>query len=423
MKITDTTMRPGLFGSRPVPFLALPPLALLALLALTPTPSFAADWPQYRGIHQDGRSAETDLLTSWPDSGPREIWRFELGDGYSGMAVAGGRVFTLFGSSGDELAIALDAATGKELWRMRLDSNRSDDQGSGPRSTPVADGELVYALGARGKLFALSASSGEVAWKLDLVSEFGARVPRWGVSVSPLVEGDLLLLDVGGKPGYSLVALDKKTGEVRWHSETDKPGYSTPVGVTVDGVRQILFFTGSSLVSVSPEDGSVYWRHPWKTSYDVNAAMPVFVSPDKVFISTSYDKGATLLQMKVADGDVQIDEIWRDRVMKNHFNSSVLVGDHLYGFDDGTLKCIEAATGEEIWAKRGFSKGSLLYADGGLIVLGERGQLASVEATPAGYRERASFQLFKTRTWTMPSLSEGRLFVRDQGNLVALALN
>jgi outer membrane protein assembly factor BamB len=395
--------------------------ALLALVALSTTAS-AADWPQYLGPNQNGRSAETGLLTSWPDSGPDELWRFELGDGYSGMAIADGRLFTQFGAGGDELAVALDAATGKELWRVRTDSNRGDGQGGGPRSTPTVDGDVVYVVGARGKLYALSVATGAEIWKVDLVKELGARVPRWGVSVSPLIEGDLLFFDVGGKPGYSLVALDKKSGAVRWHSETDKPGYSTPLAVTVDGVRQILFFTGSSLVSVAPEDGRVYWRHPWKTSYDVNAAMPVFVPPNRVFISTSYDKGATLLEMKVSGDGVSAREIWRDRVMKNHFNSSVLVGEYLYGFDNGTLKCIEAASGEELWAERGFSKGSLIYADGHLVVLGERGQLASVKATPAGYQEQARFQPLRGRTWTVPSLADGRLFVRNQGTLVALSL-
>lgn len=392
------------------------------VLAMTAGGSAAADWPQYRGPGQDGRSAETGILTEWPDSGPKQLWRFPLGDGYSGMAVADGRVFTQFGAGGDEIAIALDAATGKELWRVRTDSNRGDSQGGGPRSTPTVDGDLVYVVGARGKLLALNVTSGAEAWRVDLVKELGARVPRWGVSVSPLVEGDLLFFDVGGKPGYSLVALDKKSGAVRWHSETDKPGYSTPLAITVDGIRQILFFTGSSLVSVKPEDGSVYWRHPWKTSYDVNAAMPVFVPPNRVFISTSYDKGATLLEMTASEGGVTVRQIWRDRVMKNHFNSSVLVGEHLYGFDNGTLKCVEAATGEELWAQRGFAKGSLLYADGHLVLLGERGQLAIAQATPDGYREQARHQLFKSRTWTMPSLADGRLFVRDQAQLVALAL-
>lgn len=395
---------------------------LLAALSAVTSLSMAGDWPQYRGIRQDGHSLETGLAPSWPASGPLELWHYPLGEGYSGISVSAGRVFTMFGSAGDELIVALDAATGKEVWRVRIDSNRSDSQGGGPRSTPVVDGNRIYALGARGKLVALETATGEVAWKLDLVSQFGAQIPQWGVSTSPVVEGDLLLVDAGGRDGFSLVALDKVTGNVRWHSETDKPGYSTPLPVTVDGVRQILFFTGTALASVSPETGDLYWRYPWSTSYDVNAAMPVFVPPNQVFISSAYDKGAALLTLRKDGEGVAVDEIWRNRVMKNHFNSSVLVGKHLYGFDNGTLKCIEAATGEEMWAKRGFNKGSLLSADGRLIVLSEGGLLAAIEATPDGYNELARHQVFEAKTWTMPSLADGRLFVRSEGDLVALAL-
>jgi hypothetical protein len=192
--------------------------------------------------------------------------------------------------------------------------------------------------------------------------------------------------------------------------------------VTVDGIRQALFFTATQLVSVSPADGRTFWRQPWETSYDVNAAMPVFLPPDRVFISSSYDRGALVLTMR-RDGDgVAISEAWRSRDMKNHFNSSVYLDGHLYGFDDGTLKCLDAATGEERWAQRGFAKGSLLAADGHLVVLSERGVLALVEATPSAYVERARAQVLDGKTWTMPTLSDGVLYVRDQQEIKALKI-
>ncbi len=400
------------------------PLVRLALsIALVPLAAGAADWPQYRGPERDGRSAETGLLAVWPAAGPPVLWRAPLGDGYSGITIAGGRVYTIFGAGRDETVIAFDAATGKQLWRYRLDGYRSDDMGGGPRATPTVSGGLLYALSSSGQLAALDAATGASKWEVDLAATYGARIPQWGVSISPLVEGDLLLLDVGGKPGHSLVALNKTTGKLAWAAESDLPGYSAPLALTVEGVRQVLFFTGSALVSVDPASGKLFWRLPWKTDYEVNAAMPVFLPPDRVFISSGYGTGAVVLEMKKQGSGVAVEEVWRSKVMKNHFNSSVLVGEHLYGFDDGVLKCIAAATGEEKWRQRGFNKGSLLYADGRLLVLSEQGVLALVEATPEAYRETGRLTVFTARTWTMPSLADGRLFVRSGAELVALKVS
>jgi len=328
----------------------------------------------------------------------------------------------MFSDSSDEFVLALDARTGREIWRARTGKNAPSDQGDGPRSTPTVSDGLVFALGPGAHLHALDAGSGAPVWDKDLKREFGSRVPRWGMSTSPLVDGDRLLLDVGGRPGFSIVALDRTSGKVRWNSHTDPPGYSTPLVVTVGGVRQALFFTGSSLVAVSPADGRVFWSVPWKTSYDVNAAMPVFVPPDGVFVSSSYDTGAALYRIKPAGEKMTIDEVWKSRVMKNHFNSSVLYRGDLYGFDDGTLKCIDPKTGDQRWAQRGFAKGSLLAADGHLIILSEAGLLALAEATPDEYREKARAQVLEGRTWTMPSLAGGRLYLRNQKELVALDL-
>jgi outer membrane protein assembly factor BamB len=401
---------------------AIPALALLTAFLALPIAAPAADWPQYRGPRLDGTSSETGLARQWPADGPETLWRHDLGDGYSGMAVVDGRLYTMYGSGGDEMLVCLDAATGREIWRLRTDDNRADGQGGGPRATPTVHGSTVYAVGAQGKLYAVEAVSGEKVWWTDLVQAFGAGVPTWGVAASPIVVGELLLLDVGGRSGYSIVAFDSTTGTVVWHAESDKAGYSTPLPVTVDGIRQALFFTATQLVSVSPADGRTFWRQPWETSYDVNAAMPVFLPPDRVFISSSYDRGALVLTMR-RDGDgVAISEAWRSRDMKNHFNSSVYLDGHLYGFDDGTLKCLDAATGEERWAQRGFAKGSLLAADGHLLVLSERGVLALVEATPSAYVERARAQVLDGKTWTMPTLSDGVLYVRDQQEIKALKI-
>ena len=395
-------------------------LALLLVLPLLTTAADAYDWPSYRGPSHDGRSAETGVFDAWPENGPTTLWRADLGSGYSATSVADGRVFTLFGDGKSEFLAAFSADRGEELWRVRLDVERKDSFGDGPRSTPSVAGGAVYALGAKGKLVAVKAESGEEIWSRDLVADFGASIPQWGISTSPTVFEEHLLVDVGGKDGHGVVALARSDGKLVWKAESGVPGYSTPLVVEAAGVEQALFFTGTKLVAVSPRDGKALWDYEWRTSYDVNAAMPVFLPPDRVFISSGYDKGAAVLRVKKTESGLAIEEVWKSREMRNHFNSSVLVDGHLYGFDNGTLKCIRADDGAERWAKRGFAKGSLLYADGHLVVLGERGQLALVEASPEGYREKALSEVFDAKTWTMPTLADGVLFVRSEKELVAL---
>ena len=322
--------------------------------------------PSGGGPNRDGVSDEVGLLKEWAKNEPKVLWKVPLGEGFSGISVSQGRVYTMFSKGNDEFVVCLDAIDGQEIWRFRSDNNYHEGQGgNGPRATPTIDGNLLFTISAHGKLYALHAANGKQIWSYDLQQKFGSKMPRWGFSTSPLIDGALLLVEVGGKGEKSIVAFDKKMGDVIWSSHEDKLGYSSPIAITVKGVRQIICFTGTQLVSLSPTDGTIYWKYPWKTGYDVNAATPVFIPPDKVFISSGYDKGAAVLQMRVfvspdddraateqisdKRGIVRIKEIWKNRKMKNQFASSVLHENYLYGFDNSILKCIEADTGEEQW--------------------------------------------------------------------------
>ncbi len=395
---------------------------ILIGLSLFSSVASAADWPQFRGPDRDGVSAETGLLESWPTDGPKPLWRVPLGEGYSGLSVVAGRVYTMFAGESDEFVGSFDGATGKELWRVRVDEKWLDRFGNGPRSTPTVEAGAVYALSGRGELVALQAADGKILWRKDLEKAYGAKPPTWGVSTSPLIEGDLLLVDVGGKGTSSIVAFDKKTGEEAWKSQEDKAGYSAPLAITVGGLRQVLFFSGTKIAAVSPVDGRGLWSQPWKTSYDVNAATPVFVPPDKVFVSSGYDVGGALFQIAVSDGKASATEVWRNREMKNKFSSSILVGGHLYGFDEKTLKCVDVATGQTKWKTRGLGHGSLTYADGGFVALGDEGTLVLFEAVDTGYNEKGRMTLFGGKTWTVPTISDGRLYARDEKELVSLKL-
>jgi outer membrane protein assembly factor BamB len=395
---------------------------LLLVIAGFAAPAAAGDWPQFRGPNRDGISKETGLARTWPEGGPRVLWKAPTGDGYSGMAVAQGRLFTLLGRGGDEVLVALDAKTGKELWKAKVDGKYVSDMGNGPRSTPTVDGEMVYALSASAKLWAFDAKSGKKLWSRDLSSELGARTPTWGVSTSPLIEGNLLLLDVGGSSGKSLAALDKKTGKTVWTSQSDRAGYSAPIAFTVGGVRHVVFFTGTSVVAVSPADGKLLWRVPWRTDWDVNAATPIFIAPDKLYISSGYETGAGLFRIKAAGGKASAQEVWKSKGMKNQFSSSIVAGGVIYGFDNKTLKAIDVASGQERWKERGLGHGSLILADGHLIVLSETGTLVLAEASPAGYKPKATAPVLSGRCWTMPTLANGVLYVRNQDEMLALSV-
>lgn len=376
----------------------------------------AADWPQFRGPNRDGISPEAAVLKSWPAGGPKVLWTAPVGEGYSQVVSVKGRLYTLAQQGEEQVALAIDGATGRRLWRTRIDGEYNDGQGDGPRSTPTVDGDMVYALSANGKLAALRAGNGQVAWQHDLRAEYGANPPQWGISTSPLVEGNLLIVNVGGAGNKSIVAFDKTNGKTVWTSQGDGAGYSAPIAITVRGVRQIIVFTADAVLSISPKDGRLFWRSGWKTSYDVNAATPIFLPPDKLFVSSGYDTGAALLQINRTN----VSEVWRSRGMKNQFSSSVLHNGILYGFDNSTFKAIDAATGAERWKQRGFGHGSLILAGGHLVVLSDRGKLALVSATPEEYRELGNAQVLEGKCWTSPSLADGRLYVRNEEKLVAL---
>lgn len=397
------------------------PALSLSLTLLAAGPAAALDWPQFRGVNRDGVSAETDLPRSWPAEGPRVVWKRAIGEGYSGISLVGDRLYTMDSDGTTEYVLALEAGSGKEVWRVPAGPKLLDSMGNGPRTTPTLDDGTVYAMGSHGRLLALKAADGAVIWEVDLPQAFGAKRPNWGYSGSPLIDGDLLILEVGGKDGRGVVAFEKATGKVRWGALDGDAAYSSPVVMTIGGIKQYVVprRAGSQTVALRP-DGSVLWTHPGPFSVIASALL---IPPDKVYVSGGDDAGAVLMRIKTEGGKATVEELWKTRTMKNHFNNAVLVGPHLYGFDNATFKCLSVATGEPTWASRGLGKGSLLAADGNLlIVLSDQGTLVLVEATPDAYTELARFQVMEGKAWTAPSLANGRLYLRDHDEIVALEM-
>ncbi len=377
----------------------------------------AGDWPQHRGPRRQGTTVEPGLRESWGPGEPLVAWRRSIGEGYSAVAVAGPRACTMERATGEEWVVCLDAGSGETLWRTAVGPSRTSDLGdSGPRSTPAIDGELLFTASSAGRMVALSTADGSVVWR----REFEGEAPRFGYSVSPLVDGDLVIFETGGSeesPG--IIALDRATGTARWSLLAGPAGYSSPIVADIAGVRQYVFFrrAGNEVVSVSPA-GELLWSHP--TAALAVITTPLFHPPDRIFVASADDAfGGAMLRVRRGEGGFEVEELWNDRLMRNHFNSSVLVDGFLYGFDNGTFRCLDADSGERRWARRGFGKGSLLAAGDLLFVLSDGGTLALVEATPEEYRERGRAPATTGRAWTPPSLAHGRLYVRDFDEIVA----
>ncbi len=378
----------------------------------------AADWPQWRGPRRDGISTETGLLKSWPAAGPRQVWKAQgMGEGYSSVAVAQGRVYTQ-GQRGDQqYIIALDAATGKKLWETPTGRSFRERRGPGPRGVPTVEGDRLWALAADGALVCLETATGKPIWKMNVVERFRGQVINWGISESPLVDGDRVIAMAGGS-GAGIVALQKTDGKPLWQSQSDEPGYSSAIAFDLGGVRQIVTLTGEAAVGLNARNGELLWRYDKVSNRTANIATPIF-HDGHVFVSTDYGTGCALLKLAPDGGGVKASEVYFSREMRNHYSTSVLVGQHLYGYSSQVLTAMNFRTGEVVWRDRSVGKGSLLYAEGHLYCLGEGGTVGLVEATPEGYREKSRFTIQKGEfpAWSPLAIADGKLYLREQDSL------
>jgi outer membrane protein assembly factor BamB len=395
----------------------------ILLLLTSSVASFAqagSDWPQWRGPNRDGISKETGLLKQWPKEGPPLVWKTKgAGGGYSSFAIVNGRLFTMGLRGEREFIIAFDVANGKEVWATPHGKAFHNDRGDGPRGTPTVDGERLYALGGSGDLSCLEAGTGRIVWTMNVLQKFGGSNTNWGISESPLVIDEKVLVNAGG-PGASIVALNKKDGALIWKSQSDEPGYSSAISVEAGGIKQVVFFTSSRAVGLDLSNGRLLWEYPRPSNNTANVATPV-ARGNRVFISSDYGTGGGLVEIKSDGKGVTAREVYFTKEMRNHHSSSVLVGDYLYGFSSSILTAMRFDTGEIVWRDRSVGKGSLIYADGNLYCLSENGVVGLVEATPAAYREKGRFQIPQESlpTWTHPVVAGGRLYLRDQDTIYA----
>ena len=375
------------------------------------------DWPQWRGPNRDGISKETGLLNQWPTDGPPLVWKATgAGTGYSSLSISNGRIFTMGVRQGREYVLAFDANTGKELWATPHGGVFKNDRGDGPRGTPTVDGNRLFALGGNGDLSCMETGSGRLVWTMNILQKFGGSNPRWGISESPLIMGEKVLVNAGGQDA-SVIALNKKDGSLLWKSQSDGAGYSSAMPVQVGSTTQVVFFTDDRALGVDLKDGRLLWSYGRASNDVANVATPV-VRGNRVFVSSDYGTGAALVEIK-DDGTAQ--EVYFTKEMRNHHSSSILIGEHLYGFSSGILTAMKFDTGEVAWRDRSVGKGSLVYADGNLYAFSENGVVGLIEATPTGYREKGRFRIQQDSlpTWTHPVVAGGRLYLRDQNTIYA----
>jgi outer membrane protein assembly factor BamB len=384
--------------------------------------SASTDWPQWRGPDRTGISKETGLLAQWPRSGPSVAWSAAmLGAGYGSVAVHGDRVYLQGMRNRQSVVSTLNRADGKPVWVRILGPAGDNDRGPGPRGTPTIDGDRLYALSETGDLACLRTSDGTVVWQRNILKDFRGENPYWLISESPLVDGNLVIVTPGGR-GAGVVALDKMSGKTVWQSKelSDGAGYASPIVADVGGVRTIMTFTADAGVGVRASDGKLMWRNSQAANGTANIATPVY-SDGKVFFTSSYGTGASLLGLKAAGGEVRAQEIYFTRDMKNHHGGVVLVNGHIYGYNDSILTCLEFASGKMLWRDRSVGKGAVTYADGHLYILSENNVVGLVEATPAGYKEKGRFNITDQGwpSWSHPVVSGGRLYIRNQGTLTS----
>jgi outer membrane protein assembly factor BamB len=375
------------------------------------------DWPQWRGPNRDGRSTETGLLKDWPAGGPALAWRAAgAGEGYSSFATSQGRLFTLGARGGTEYVIAFDAASGKRLWETAHGTRFSNDRGDGPRATPTIEGDRVYAFGASGDLSVLDAATGKVHWTVNVLKQFRGSNIQWGLSESPLVLADRILVNAGG----TIVALKKTDGTSIWTTQGDEAGYSSAVAHKVGEVTEAIYFTSNRVLGVDVNSGRQLWSYGKVANRTANIATPI-VRGNRVFVSSDYGTGSALLELVASGNNVSAKEVYFTRQMKNHHATSILVGEHLFGFDSSILTAMEFNTGNVAWQNRSVGKGSLTFADDRLYLFSENGVVGLAEASPAGYREHGRFELKTGRlpTWSHPVVSGGKLFLRDQDSIYA----
>ncbi len=375
-----------------------------------------SDWPCWRGPERNGVSREAGWSCQWDTNSLPVLWRASVGKGFSSLAVAEGRAFTLGNADGADTVFGFDASTGRVLWRHTYPCELQPlSYEGGPGATPAVDEGRVFTFSKDGHLFCLDAQTGRVVWQKKFEPWpwlEGDWKNTWRYAGSPLIVGARLYMSLG----QAGMALDKKDGSVLWQSPAGHPGYSSPVPFRAGAAEALAFFSGHAVIGVEAATGKRLWEVPWRTEWDLNAADPV-ISDGRMFVSSGNGVGCALYDITVNPPR----ELWRNKNIRTQMNSSVLWQGHVYGFNDTDLTCVEWASGAKKWSESTLRRGSLIVADNKLLLLSEKGRFVVAEAAAEAYRPLAQAQVLTGRCWTAPVLSHGLIYARNAaGEVVCL---
>lgn len=419
------------------------------LVTLTPLTVYSADWPTILGPTRNGVSTEKGIIAPWPKSGLKKLWECDLGIGFAPSVVAGGRLFHFDRFEDNARVTCRDAVSGKKLWDFAYPTSYEDRYGydPGPRACPVVDQDRVYLHGVEGMLYCLKTDDGKVLWKVDTREKYNFQQNFFGVGSVPVIDGGLLIVPVGGsvkgprpndfrlvKPnGTGFVAFDKLTGEIKYATGDELASYSSPIVTNLNGKKTALYFSREALVGFDPQTGQNLFRFPWRAKIEesVNASNPVVIN-DKVLISECYGPGSVLLDLKGGKPKEVWSDAEKDRFDKSllcHWNTPIHVNGYVYGCsgrhdNDAELRCVELATGDVKWLKRRTTRCTLMLVDGYFVCLSEFGLLSLIKVNPDRYEEVSKYEVpeLKYPCWAPPVLSNGILYLRGKGKLVAIEL-
>ena len=402
---------------------------LLLLLCFVVPAQAQTDWLQWGGPTRNFVSTSKGLAASWPAKGPRQLWSRPLGQGHSSILVDGDRLYTMYSQGEQEIVIALAAATGKTIWEHKYDAPTAGidyEYGLGPHATPLLVGELLYTVGAVGKLHALDKKTGKVVWTVDLYKDLGGKKMGRGYSCSPVAYKNTIILTLGGA-GQTMVALNQNDGKVVWKNQTLDLSPASPIIINVDGQEQMVAFLGKVIAGIDPNSGELLWSHPHVTDWGLNISTPVWGNDNLLFLSSAYSGGSRVLKLSRSQGKTTATELWFNNRVRVHHSTAIRIGDFVYAssgdFGPAFFAGVNVKTGEVAFQDRTFPKTNFIFADGKLIILDEDGNLALATVSPTGLKVISKVSLLKNLAWTVPTLAGTKLYLRDRQTIMAVDLS